>query len=176
MNPLNSQPAAQAQGGRSPMQRALGGLGTLAEGAAALALFGLMLMSFGDVIGRELFNRPIPGTVELTEIMMAAVVFAVMPSISRRRGHIVVDLLDAYVPRWVRPLQHVLIQLLGCVAFAAIGVMLWEDAVKTGRYGGTTAYFEIPLAGLLYAMALLSGIASAGFLAGVRPSHQEVNS
>lgn len=174
MNPTNLHPNAQGVDlvAQSFASRALRSLGHMADATSAIALFALMAMSFADVVGREVFNRPLPGTVELTEILMAAVVFAVMPSISRRSEHIVVDLLDVYLPRWVRPAQHVLIQLLGTLAFAVICVMLWEDAGKTARYGGTTAYFEIPMAGLLYGMSVLAAITAAGFLAGVMPPRE----
>jgi TRAP-type C4-dicarboxylate transport system permease small subunit len=117
------------------------------------------------VIGRELFNQPLPGTVEMTEVLVAAMVFAVLPSIGRRRENIAVDLLDAYVPARLRGVQNLLVDLLGATAFAAIAWRVWIDAGKTAQYGGTTPYFELPLAPLLYAMSVMAALTAAGFLA-----------
>ncbi|RCV85674.1 TRAP transporter small permease subunit, partial [Vreelandella rituensis] len=45
------------------------------EGVAGATLFALMLLTTADVVGRYFFNAPILGTVELTQQMLAAVVF-----------------------------------------------------------------------------------------------------
>ncbi|GGI04090.1 TRAP transporter small permease [Egicoccus halophilus] len=55
-------------------------------------IVGLMLMIVGNVVGRWLFNRPIRGTVELTEIGMVAIVFLGFAYAQVREDHIRVDL------------------------------------------------------------------------------------
>ena len=46
------------------------------EGVAGATLFGMMLLTTADVTGRFIFNSPILGAVELTQLMLAAVIFA----------------------------------------------------------------------------------------------------
>src|SRR5690625_3627836 len=73
-------------------------LAFLLELLAAVALFLLMCLTCIDVVGRYFFSRPLIGATELTEIGLSFVIFAAMPVITWRGGHIVVDLIDSYVP------------------------------------------------------------------------------
>jgi hypothetical protein len=74
--------------------------------SAALVLFGLMALTFTDVIGREVFNEPFAVTTDLTRLLLAAMVYTVLPSVSRLEQHVAVDLLDRWTPKWaVRPRQ-----------------------------------------------------------------------
>ena len=66
---------------------------------ACAALFVLMVMTFSDVILRSSFDSPIEAGTELTRILVAVMVFAVMPHISVKNGHIAVDLTDAIFDR-----------------------------------------------------------------------------
>lgn len=132
--------------------------------AAALSLFGLMALTFVDVIGRNAFSAPVPGGTELTELLMAAMVFSVLPAISRRNDHIVIDLLDEFVPQRLRPLQLALANLLGGAAFAVIAWRVWVDAGKTADYGGITPYLGWPMAPFLYAMAVMAGATAVAFV------------
>ena len=43
--------------------------------AAGLALFGMMALTFVDVVGRKLFETSVTGSVELTELLMLGVIF-----------------------------------------------------------------------------------------------------
>jgi TRAP-type C4-dicarboxylate transport system permease small subunit len=142
-------------------------LGGLADLVASVSLFGLMAMSFLDVFGRNLFNKPLPGTIELTELLMATIVFAVLPGITRRNEHVVIDLLDPLMPPAVRVAQRVVANVLGAITFFVIAWQLWEDGAKTARYGGTTPYFEMPLAPFIYVMAAMAALAAVGFVTGV---------
>src|SRR3546814_2728132 len=53
-------------------------------GFAATILFCLMVCTFVDVVGRYVFNSPLPGALELTEIMMASLIFTILPVVSGR--------------------------------------------------------------------------------------------
>jgi len=66
---------------------------------ACVALFALMVMTFFDVVLRSMFNAPIEAATELTRILMAVIVFCVMPVISARGDHISVDLTDGLFER-----------------------------------------------------------------------------
>lgn len=145
--------------------RALATLGRVADVVSSVALFVLMAMGFVDVIGRNVFNKPLPGTVELTELLMATMIFAVLPSISRQNDHVVIDLLDSVIPARFRHGQLLVTNALGAIAFAVICWQLWVDAGKSVKYGVTTPYFEIPLGPPVYVMSVMAALASLGFVA-----------
>lgn len=53
-----------------------------------------MALTFVDVWGRYIFIAPVPGGVELTELMMAALIFAGLTLVMMEGEHIIVDLAD----------------------------------------------------------------------------------
>ena len=61
---------------------------------SAVVLFAMMTITAVDVAGRYLFNRPIAGGFELTEILLAALIYCGLPLVSARREHIVIDTFD----------------------------------------------------------------------------------
>ena len=67
-------------------------------GLAILLL--MMFLTVGDVVGRYFFNRPISGTFELTNFMLALVVFFAIGYTQVRRGHISIDVVvSRFSPR-----------------------------------------------------------------------------
>lgn len=74
--------------------------------ASATVLASMMLLTVADVVLRYLFNKPIYGSVEITQYLLATVVFAGLGLVTRHRGHIEVTLFEGvlkrYVPRFYR--------------------------------------------------------------------------
>ncbi|WP_212523558.1 TRAP transporter small permease subunit [Actibacterium sp. MT2.3-13A] len=112
---------------------------------AALALFILMVMTFADVMLRSILNAPIEAATELTRILMAVMVFAVMPVISARGDHISVDLTDSI---FLRLKLH---NIRDGLVYIACGVMMiwpvervWVLAERWREYGDVTEYLSIP--------------------------------
>ena len=62
--------------------------------AAALLLFGLMALTTVDVIGRYLFNWPLRGAFEITELLLLTLIFAGLPLASRVDEHVTLDFVD----------------------------------------------------------------------------------
>lgn len=111
---------------------------------AVLALFVMMIMTFGDVVLRSAFDAPIEAATELTRIFMAILVFSALPMVSGRGEHISVDLLDPVFgkdgKRWVEAVMSL-----------ACGAMLWWPAERVivlaeraRSYGDVTEYLGIP--------------------------------
>jgi TRAP-type C4-dicarboxylate transport system permease small subunit len=51
-----------------------------------------------DVIGRYFFNQPIPGTFEITEILLAGIVYFGVAFTQRVKGHATVDFFYGFLP------------------------------------------------------------------------------
>ena len=57
-------------------------------------LFLMMMITAVDVVGRYVFNKPLAGGFEVTEMMLAALIYCGLPLVSQRREHIVIDTFD----------------------------------------------------------------------------------
>ena len=148
-------------GGERAFDRAIrSALGAL----TAVALFAMMTLTCVDVVGRYVFNRPVPGGLEIIEILVAATVFGALPLVTLREEHVMVDLLDAVVPDWMLRVQNVA----ACVLSAAVcGVAAWQLLLRANRmlgYGDTTAVLKITLYPLTYLMSAAMAIVAMIFL------------
>lgn len=124
-------------------------LGTL----AGVALFAMMTLTFFDVVGRKLFSHSIVGSVELTEMMMLALIFAAMPLASLAGEHVIFDLLDAILPARVKYWQSIVSNM---VCTGLLGIAAWfvfNRALRTQSMGDTTAQLLVPVAPFHYAAA-----------------------
>lgn len=128
-------------------------------GLAALALFAIMALTFFDVGGRKLLESSIPGSLELTELLMVVVIFAALPLVSMRGEHVVFDSLDAYLPRTVRMLQHAVVHLLCAALLLGLAWLMWRTGTEFAQSGETTAQLKITKAPFIYGMSVLCALA-----------------
>ena len=131
------------------------GLEPLLGAIAGVLLFGMMTLTFIDVVLRYLFNAPLRGSFEITELMLVVLIFAALPLVSRREEHVVMDFMDRFlalkVYRALRALEHVV----SAAVMTGMGCLLWQKAAKLAAYGDTSAVLRIELAPFVYAIALL---------------------
>lgn len=112
---------------------------------ACIALFILMVMTFCDVILRSVFNAPIEAATELTRILMAILVFSVLPIISTTNGHIAVDLTDGFFSRLhLSRARDVVIYVISGVMLFWPAQRVWVLAERARDYGDVTEYLSIP--------------------------------
>lgn len=124
----------------------------LCGGIAGAALFALMALTLVDVAGRKFFDASLPGALELTELLMVAVIFAALPLVSARREHVVFDTLDALLPPALRRVQQALVDALCAAALAGLAWLMAVKAVQTASYGDITAQLRLPVAPFVAAM------------------------
>lgn len=87
----------------------------------------LMLLTVGDVMGRSFFNKPIPGTFELSEYMLAVIVLLGAAYTQQVKGHVGVDFLTSrYAPRT----QAVLQALTTLAGLLIIAVLVWQGYLE----------------------------------------------
>jgi TRAP-type transport system small permease protein len=140
---------------RNAIARLDGAMEPLLGAIAGVLLFCMMTLTFVDVALRYLFNAPLQGSFEVTELMLVVLIFAALPLVSRREEHVVMDFLDRFLPlgiyRVLRALEHI-----ACAAvMTGMGCLMWQKATKLAAYGDTTAVLRIRLAPYVYAIALL---------------------
>ncbi len=119
--------------------------GILSVLVASSALFILMVMTFCDVILRSVFNSPIEAATELTRILMAILVFSVLPIISVTNGHIAVDLTDGIFHRLrLSRLRDAIIYLVSGAMLCRAAQRVWVLTERARDYGDVTEYLAIP--------------------------------
>jgi TRAP-type transport system small permease protein len=126
--------------------------------AASALLLCLMLVTFADVVARYLFNRPIRGAFELTELTLLVLIFAGLPLVSHADEHVTMDFIDRVLPAHAVP---VLIRAVHAVVAAVFFFLTWQVLIKAGRisgYGDTTDVLRISLAPFVYFMAAMIGL------------------
>ncbi|MEE9332389.1 MAG: TRAP transporter small permease [Methylophilaceae bacterium] len=114
------------------------------NGLAAITLFALMLITCVDVIGRYVFNSPLVGSTELTEMAVGIVVFSTFPIISWRRENIVVDILDNYVSPKLDFIRTIIINCVSTIALYFIGQRIILLGKRSLGYGEVSEYLAIP--------------------------------
>jgi TRAP-type C4-dicarboxylate transport system permease small subunit len=122
---------------------------------AAAALFAIMLLTLVDVGGRKLFSHSVPGSLELTELLMVAVIFAALPLVSLKGEHVVFDSLDSFLPRWLQRAQQFVVDVFCLLALGGLAYLMWEKAGQMAEYGDTTAQLKIGLGPFVYLMSVL---------------------
>ncbi len=126
----------------------------------SIVLFFMMALTFADVVGRYIFNSPITGALELTEFSMAIVIFLGLTLLSTDEGHVTVDLFDNFIPARIKVIQTIIVNIASAIIMGVISWQLWVKAAETADYGDTTQFLRMPLAPLIYFMAIMTGIAS----------------
>ncbi|MGD9211746.1 MAG: TRAP transporter small permease [Desulfobacteraceae bacterium] len=87
-----------------------------------------MLLTTADVAGRFLFNKPILGTIELTEIFVLIIVFSFLAHTQAQKGHISVDL---FVNRFPGPVR-LGVELAGsAICLVLMGLIVWMSGIMT---------------------------------------------
>lgn len=133
-------------------------LGLLCGLLAAVALFAIMMLTLADVTGRKLASASVPGSLEVTELLMVVVIFAGLPLVSLAGEHVVFDSLDPWLPAVVRRVQGVVVDLLCAAGLLGLGWLMWRMAGQMAGYGETTAQLQLPKAPFVYGISVLCAL------------------
>jgi TRAP-type C4-dicarboxylate transport system permease small subunit len=118
----------------------------------------MMVLTFFDVVGRYLLNRPIRGAFEVTELGLLVLIFAGLPLVSHADEHVTMDFIDRILPPRV---AHAWIRVMHAVCAAIMFFLCWQVWLKAGKiaaYEDTTDVLRITIAPFVYFMALMIGL------------------
>ena len=130
--------------------------------ASSVLLFGMMLLTFADVVARYLLNRPIRGAFEVTELTLLVLIFAGLPLVSHADEHVTMDFIDHMLGARGRAVVVRLAHLACALTFLGLAWLIWLKAGKISAYGDTTDVLRIAIAPFVYFMALM--IALSGLI------------
>ena len=109
---------------------------TLLLGLACLLVLAAMIgLTCVDVIARYLFNSPVNGAYELTQLLLASLIFLALPLTTAAGEHIEVELLDGLKSRVFKYLGAICAGVATIAVFLVIAVELFEHAEKLQRRG-----------------------------------------
>jgi TRAP-type C4-dicarboxylate transport system permease small subunit len=112
--------------------RAVGTVEKIASTIAAVFMFAIMIIVFGDVIMRYAFNRPFSWAYDLISMyLMAGVFFLVLSEAYTSRAHVSVDILQQkFQPNMIR-LSEIVTCIVGIAVFSLIAYLGFLRAVDS---------------------------------------------
>jgi TRAP-type transport system small permease protein len=129
--------------------------------AASVLLFGMMALTFVDVVARYLLNHPIRGGFELTELTLLVLIFAGLPLVSHADEHVTMDFIDRILPgrarvAWIRVMHAVCAAIMFFLAW-----QVWIKATRIASYNDTTDVLRITIGPFVYFMAAMIALTGA---------------
>jgi TRAP-type C4-dicarboxylate transport system permease small subunit len=118
----------------------------------------MMLVTVADVVLRAVANRPIRGTLEIVELLLACTFFLALPAAFLRDEHIVVDVVDGVARGWVPRLKRFALVL----AVVLLAAMAWQGflaARDSVAFNDVTSDLALPR--LWYWIPVLAGMVGA---------------
>lgn len=135
--------------------------------AGGILLIGIVAMTGISVLGRYLFNAPIPGDYEITELACGVAVFAFFPYCYMRNGNIAVEFFTGRMRRRHKTALDTAHNLVFAAVAALIAWRLLVGGMHKLEDGETTLFLGIPIwLGYFSALpgaTLLTGVSVWGF-------------
>ena len=132
---------------------------SLLGAAASTILMAMMLLTVVDVVARYVFNRPLAGAFEVTELMLLVLIFAGLPLVTYADEHAVMDFIDRLLsPRAQDALRRV-VQVASAAVMFLLTWLIWLKADRIWAYRDATDVLRILYGPFVYFMAVTIGLA-----------------
>lgn len=138
-------------------------LDRITDAICALVLFGMVAITVIDVSGRYLFNQPLPGGFEVSELLLALAIFAGLPAVTRDGSHITVDLWTSHLGERSKRVQQKVSDGVSFIVCAALATFMHFKAGDVAAQRDATSYLNFPLYPIAYFMSLSCAVAAIIF-------------
>jgi TRAP-type C4-dicarboxylate transport system permease small subunit len=119
----------------------------------------MMALTTIDVVARYVFNRPLRGAFEVTELLLLVLIFAGLPLVSFTNAHAVMDFIDRVLGRRaLRGLQGG-VELASAVLMFGLAWLVWGKADRIWAYRDATDVLRILYGPFVYFMAVTLALA-----------------
>ncbi len=127
--------------------------------AASTILLAMMLLTFVDVVARYVFNRPLRGAFEITELMLVVLIFAGLPLVSYADEHVTMDFIDRMLGGRARGLLERAVHAACAAIMLLLTWLVWLKADRIWAYRDATDVLRIAYGPFVYFMAVAIGFA-----------------
>jgi TRAP-type mannitol/chloroaromatic compound transport system permease small subunit len=131
--------------------------------AGGFVLLAVALLTVADALLRKFWSRPIQGTFEATELLLAAIIFFAMPYTGLVDGHVSVDFLTG---RLSRRGQQAVLAVNALVCAAVLGIIAWRMGLLAAEYARTartTITMRIPVLPFIVPVTATAWLAAVSF-------------
>lgn len=104
-----------------------------ARGAAAVAVILCSILATIDTLGLWLFGRPVPSVVEISQLLLIVIVFLGLGSAERGRDHITVDIVRNALPKRVKRVGDVVVQIISTLVYFTLFAAGTASAIRSWR-------------------------------------------
>jgi C4-dicarboxylate transporter, DctQ subunit len=111
---------------------------------AAISIFFLMLLGISQVLGRQLFNMPIPGYIDFVELSMVTFAFLAVSYCQRLGGHVRMDLFVRMAHGRTRWFLEFITTTAPIFLVAVLIYFGWTHFYRALEIGDSTIDMEIP--------------------------------
>ncbi|MBF4501217.1 TRAP transporter small permease [Savagea sp. SN6] len=112
--------------------------------ANLLLLFIMVLISM-DVLGRNLFNKPLQGSYEVTELSSALLVFFALAVTHKVNDHITIDFVMTKFSERVQQIVYGFVELVITIVLFFMAKQVYGNGVRMMNSGVTTTDLGIPI-------------------------------
>lgn len=127
---------------------------------AGAALLGILFLTVADIIGRSAFRRPVPGTVEMTGMILVVVVFMSVAHSEDMGDHITIDLLYERSGKRLKLLLDVFADVLTIAVVGLLSYQLYQFTLRNQASGAETPVLDLPV----WPFVLVAAVGSAFYL------------
>tara|TARA_B110000240_G_C13475795_1_gene442977 strand:+ start:456 stop:1016 length:561 start_codon:yes stop_codon:yes gene_type:complete len=133
---------------------------------AGIATFGMMWLVDANVLSRKLLNKPVMGSVEISQALLVFCIMLGMPYAQVSGAHLRVTMIIGHAPRRISEVLFSLSALVGCIVFAFLAYSGYLFALRSWNVGeevwGATIRFPLwPVKGVI---PIGAGLLSLQFL------------
>ena len=117
-----------------------------------------MTLTFVDVVLRYVFNRPLAGAFEVTELMLLVLIFAGLPLVTHAREHVTMDFVDRVLGERARDALRRAIDLVSAAIMLLLAWLIWLKADRIWEYRDATDVLRIVYGPFVYFMSVMIGL------------------
>ena len=123
---IEDQEGITAMGRLEKLKKGIQILNRFIAGVSACFLIPLMLITAADVVARDVFNHPVPGTIELSQYMLAVFILLGLAYTQQIKAHVAVSLVTSRLPLNAQQVLNIITTLMSLFIFS---ILAWQGLV-----------------------------------------------